>query len=56
MGGHVRAESQLGVGTSFIINLKTKCKVIKQDGMAENNGNRPSEFIKSAVKGDQLVL
>lgn len=26
MGGSVRAESQLGLGTQFIINIKTKCK------------------------------
>ena len=27
MGGKVTVESTLGVGTSFIINIKTKCKV-----------------------------
>ena len=27
MGGKVEVESKLGVGTSFIINMKTRCKV-----------------------------
>lgn len=27
MGGSVKAESELGQGTSFIITMKTKCKV-----------------------------
>jgi signal transduction histidine kinase len=27
MGGSVSVESQVGVGTSFIIHFKTKCKV-----------------------------
>ena len=26
MGGQVKVESELGKGTSFIINIKTKCK------------------------------
>ena len=29
MGGSVEIESQVGVGTKFIISLKTKCKVVK---------------------------
>ena len=29
MGGSVQVTSQLGSGTNFIINMKTKCKVTK---------------------------
>ena len=45
------AESTLGVGTTFIINLKTKCKVQKQAGF---ESSLPFEFVKSVVKGDSL--
>ena len=27
MGGHIKVESKIGVGTEFIINVKTKCKI-----------------------------
>ena len=27
MGGHIKVESKIGVGTEFIINVKTKCKM-----------------------------
>ena len=29
MGGSVEVESEVGVGSQFIINVKTKCKVKK---------------------------
>ena len=29
MGGSVDVQSEIGVGTKFIISLKTKCKVVK---------------------------
>ena len=55
MGGKVTVESEEGVGTSFILNLKTKCKVHKQHKNPDQS-NLPQEFIKSTEKGDILVL
>ena len=34
MGGHIKVESKIGVGTEFIINVKTKCKIGRVNQMS----------------------
>jgi hypothetical protein len=49
MGGSVEVESQVGVGSEFIINIKTKCKVKKclmPDGSYQGDNTDPFVFIK----------
>ena len=61
MGGSVGVESEVGVGSEFIINVKTKCKV-KRCKMADgtyqgDQNNDPFVFIqKGCDEEDQTLL
>jgi len=61
MGGSVGVESEVGVGSEFIINVKTKCKV-KRCKMADGSyqgdqNNDPFVFIqKGCDEEDQTLL
>jgi signal transduction histidine kinase len=49
MGGSVHVESQVGVGSEFVINVKTKCRVKKclmSDGSYHGNNTNPFVFIR----------
>jgi hypothetical protein len=49
MGGSVSVKSQVGVGSEFIINVKTKCRVKKCELLDEINqvkGDEPFVFVQ----------
>ena len=60
MGGSVAVESEEGVGSEFIINVKTKCRVKKCKIVDENyqgEENEPFVFIqKGCDEEDQTML
>ena len=60
MGGSVEVESEVGVGSHFIINVKTKCKVKKckiLDEDYQGSINDPFVFIKKGCdEEDQTLL
>ena len=54
MGGSVSVESEVGIGSHFIINVKTKCKVKKckmADGSYQGSNTEPFIFINKG--GDE---
>jgi hypothetical protein len=59
MGGSVEVESQQGVGSEFIINVKTKCLVKKcfmADGSYRGNCTDPFIFIQKGCKEEEQTL
>ena len=60
MGGSVAVESEQGVGSEFIINIKTKCRVKKckiADENFEGQESDPFVFIqKGCDEEDQKLL
>ena len=60
MGGSVAVESEVGIGSHFIINVKTKCKVKKckmADGSYLGANKEPFVFIKKGCEDvEQTIL
>ena len=60
MGGSVQVESKVGVGSEFIINVKTKCKVkrcLMANGAYEGSKTTPFIFIqKGCFEEEQQVF
>jgi K+-sensing histidine kinase KdpD len=55
MGGSVSVESEVGIGSHFIINVKTKCRVKKcnmADGSYQGANTEPFIFIKKGCHED----
>ena len=55
MGGSVAVESEVGIGSHFIINVKTKCKVKKcnmADGSYQGDNKDPFVFLKKGCEED----
>lgn len=52
MGGSVEVKNEIGKGTEFIINIKTKCKVksVKLDGDQEESKHEDLQIDQSNIK------
>ena len=54
----MRVESKLGKGTTFIINIKTKCvkkeTVFKEDAVEEEEATENVEFLQMGHDSNQL--
>ena len=45
MGGNVEVESKVGVGSSFIINIKTKCKYVQTQFVSDQEISSSDHFV-----------
>jgi len=45
MGGNVEVESKVGVGSSFIINIKTKCKYVQTQFVSDQEISSSDNFV-----------
>jgi hypothetical protein len=59
MGGSVHVESKVGVGSEFVINVKTKCRVkncFLLDGSYHGDKTDPFVFIKKGIFEEEQNL
>jgi hypothetical protein len=59
MGGSVHVESQVGVGSEFVINVKTKCRVkqcLMPDGSYHGHNTDPFVFIQKGKLEEEQKL